>query len=459
MKPKIGYAGSPLHNSKRDPTSKTQKDPCFYDSDKQTGRALVIAYLILIIIFSLSAICSSFAQLPEKGLQLHDTIPGRLWNQPLPVINHPDDKSTITLGDYEHKLIILDFWASWCAPCITSLHALDTLQRKFGGRLLVLPVDYEPRATASAALTRARINLPSVISDTVLSQYFLHRFVPHQVWIYKNKVLAITSHSAATAANIEAVLKDEELNLEVKNDIVQYSISAPLYQYAAEKHMPVSFSSAVTAYIPGLGTSEVNQTTDSLRILSFNNRPLLSIYKGILNIPFNRIILRGTEAERYTEKTLPPEERLFCFQLLAKPGIADSSLYRKALSDLNFNFSLNGHFEEMPVECFILKKGSGKQPAKSSAATTAKGAGKERLLPVSQLVQMLNSSLSWLPRQLGFIEETGFSEKIKTALPIAALKDPEVLAKELHKANLTVTRETRDLKMFVIGSATARPEF
>jgi len=36
------------------------------------------------------------------------------------------------------KIVMVDFWASWCAPCKKSFPVLDELQKKFGGQGLVI---------------------------------------------------------------------------------------------------------------------------------------------------------------------------------------------------------------------------------------------------------------------------------------------------------------------------------
>ena len=39
-----------------------------------------------------------------------------------------DEKNQVNLRDYDGKLILLNFWATWCAPCKKEMPSLDKLQ-------------------------------------------------------------------------------------------------------------------------------------------------------------------------------------------------------------------------------------------------------------------------------------------------------------------------------------------
>lgn len=41
------------------------------------------------------------------------------------------DQSTIRLQDYLGKVVLIDFWASWCVPCRRALPELNKLQKKY----------------------------------------------------------------------------------------------------------------------------------------------------------------------------------------------------------------------------------------------------------------------------------------------------------------------------------------
>jgi thiol-disulfide isomerase/thioredoxin len=58
-----------------------------------------------------------------------------------------DGKGQITLDDHPGKVVYLDFWASWCPPCLTSLPILDGLRTEFPSdrfEVLAVNVDSDP---------------------------------------------------------------------------------------------------------------------------------------------------------------------------------------------------------------------------------------------------------------------------------------------------------------------------
>lgn len=44
-----------------------------------------------------------------------------------------EDGREFTLAEYNGKVVLLNFWATWCAPCRAEMPALDRLQQDLGG--------------------------------------------------------------------------------------------------------------------------------------------------------------------------------------------------------------------------------------------------------------------------------------------------------------------------------------
>jgi len=49
----------------------------------------------------------------------------------------------IPSSDLEGKILLIDFWATWCAPCITGMPHLEELQKEFPDELKVVAISYE----------------------------------------------------------------------------------------------------------------------------------------------------------------------------------------------------------------------------------------------------------------------------------------------------------------------------
>jgi thiol-disulfide isomerase/thioredoxin len=58
---------------------------------------------------------------------------------PAPAISFADRAgNTVSLSDFAGKLVVLNLWATWCAPCLREMPALDRIQERLGDDVTVL---------------------------------------------------------------------------------------------------------------------------------------------------------------------------------------------------------------------------------------------------------------------------------------------------------------------------------
>lgn len=156
------------------------------------------------------------------ALKVGDKVPDLLLEN---IINY---KSTSAkLSDFKGKLLILDFWATWCGSCISKLAEDEALQDEFSCKLVFLLVNSKDTGdsllNATSFLNKwqkshsLKLNSPMIFEDHVLNQYFPRTALPHYVWIDgSGKVRAITRKEFVNSENIIKALQLDEFNFPIK---------------------------------------------------------------------------------------------------------------------------------------------------------------------------------------------------------------------------------------------------
>jgi len=87
-------------------------------------------------------------------------------SQPAPELKARDlSGAPRTLADYRGKVVLLNFWASWCPPCLREMPSMERLRVKMAGRpLTIVALDSaETPEEVKAYLSRMKLGFPILL--------------------------------------------------------------------------------------------------------------------------------------------------------------------------------------------------------------------------------------------------------------------------------------------------------
>jgi thiol-disulfide isomerase/thioredoxin len=140
-----------------------------------------------VLLFALSAACSSDPpQAPPAG----PVAPG----QPAPDFTLSDlDGRSYTLSQLRGKVVIVNFWASWCPPCRAEMPSMEQLHRELSGKglvMLAINIEKEGRSTVPKFLAATPHSFPVLLDDreVVQRRYGVNKF-PESFIVRKDGVI------------------------------------------------------------------------------------------------------------------------------------------------------------------------------------------------------------------------------------------------------------------------------
>jgi cytochrome c biogenesis protein CcmG/thiol:disulfide interchange protein DsbE len=81
---------------------------------------------------------------------------------------------TLKLADYKGKVVLVDFWASWCVPCQAEIPRFIEWQKRYGNdRLQVIGISMDDDLNAARAFVgRYKLNYPVAMGTQELAESF-----------------------------------------------------------------------------------------------------------------------------------------------------------------------------------------------------------------------------------------------------------------------------------------------
>lgn len=138
---------------------------------------------------------------------------GDLEGQPAPALSLPDlDGVTRTLKDFPGKWLLVNFWATWCAPCMHEIPVLMSAQERYAkAGLQVLGIAMDDPAAVRQLRDDKGINYPSLVGDEAVQQ-IMERFgntlgaLPYTVLVAPDGVIRYIELGGIDQAKIDALM-------------------------------------------------------------------------------------------------------------------------------------------------------------------------------------------------------------------------------------------------------------
>jgi len=256
------------------------------------------------------------AQINNAGISIGSAVPEVTITQ---ITNYKDTK--VKLSSFKGKAVIIDFWATWCSPCVAMIPKLEALQKEFKDQITIISVTEQDRKTVQTFLSnfvkknKVRYSLIDVTDDQVLHTLFPHSSIPTLVWIDAKGILqAITDFQPLDKEHINSFLVNGNLkNLIVKQytPLIPYDPQKPLFLTGNAFPAPkIYFHSLLTAYKPGLtGGYAIRQDSMKNLLITFRNTTLRNMFsvaysEAGLVINKTNLFIESRDSTRFTTRLI-----------------------------------------------------------------------------------------------------------------------------------------------------------
>ena len=99
--------------------------------------------------------------------------------------NLQEGQGAVSLASYRGTPVLVNFWATWCTPCVQEMPMLEAAHQRFGSKVQFIGIDRQDyRPDALAFVQRTHVTYPSASDpDATLDGSYRLRGMPTSVFI------------------------------------------------------------------------------------------------------------------------------------------------------------------------------------------------------------------------------------------------------------------------------------
>lgn len=172
---------------------------------KRNYSTIIVGALALVLLFVPEAKAMMQQGLMKIGLFQPNLEKIEKTNQPTSEANYvfemvDADGKAVNMEDLKGKVVFMNFWATWCPPCIAEMPSIQTLYDKVKDDkdIVILTVEVEgKRDKVAKFMERKKLSLPVVYPNSSIPTEFFNGSLPTTVILDKKGNIAHTTMGMA----------------------------------------------------------------------------------------------------------------------------------------------------------------------------------------------------------------------------------------------------------------------
>lgn len=386
--------------------------------------------LILLLLVSTNCV---FAQL-KNG----DPVPDLQFN----LLNAPE--KTTSISQLKGKVVIIEFWATWCGGCIVAMPHLKELQAKYPENIRVISVSAEtPKRIRQFLKVKPTEVWFATDTARTVSNAFPHRLIPHTVLISPDgKLVANTSPEQVTEAVIESLINKQPVSIKEKFDS-KLTIEDILNKdfYAADTVKKRLMVQPKIKGAPGFSTSYIDHKIFIGRRITAVNCTISNLYRiAYGNFPYTRTV----------DKITADKNETYCIDIIVENKADLLPQLRKELFTL---FDVHGEIKSELRDVYVLKITDSEKVKKIPVNTSGEKTYYARHGEVDQQSMTLADLADYLETfgtsSLPVVDETQNTSKFDIKFSFQP-EDPESLTKVLADMGLTLEKTKKKIDLLYL---------
>ena len=245
---------------------------------------------------AISLLFSSLA-MSQSGYKVNDVTKNFQVNK---ILNY--SASSSTFQQLNDKLLVVDFFGTWCIPCIRALPKLSALQEKYKGQINIVLVSDEPEEKLIAFIGKQKgFALPVIVDEQAMfTKLFQPPAYPYTAIVGKNgKVLAISAQEEMNEISIDKWLKEQESDnvMGMTKPVTDSAVTSPinieknivekfqnkLVQLSQEFMYAAKTGEQTTSFITSLKDLSLDELTATIKTDNEKNAFWINLYNAYTN--------------------------------------------------------------------------------------------------------------------------------------------------------------------------------